>query len=68
MQKLIKNVEALIINSFVSKYYLFNSCQRYRGHRIVFVTQNDPSLVIFTKTLGELFLDSIFIMYRQLVK
>ena len=39
---------ALIINIFSSKNNLVNPLQTYRGRRIVFVTQNDPSWVIFT--------------------
>ena len=59
---------ALIINSFDSKYHLFNPWQTYRGRREVFLTRNDPSWVIFTKTNGELFLDSSFILKKDNLK
>ena len=59
---------ALIINNFVSKYHLFNTCQTYRGRREVSATRNDPSWVlIFIKTLGELFLDSIFVLKKTIL-
>ena len=57
-----RKLAALIINRFCSKYNLLNPWQTYRGRRIVFVTQNYPNWVIFTKTHGELFLDPIFVL------
>ena len=42
IHKLIAKFKNLIINSFDSKYHLFNPSQTYRGCREVFVTRNDP--------------------------
>ena len=64
-EKTYRKWSALIINNLVSKYYLFNPCQTYRGRRKVSATKNDPSWLIFATALGEMFLDSIFVLKKD---